>query len=212
MGSKYQRLVARGRIAAIPVVAAAAITGGVVGVTSASAKKIGSTAGASVSKSTLTTLKKFVADQQAAPAWIAPGPAVNGKKALKGKTIVTFPISSEIDACNTKGQQGYYDAEAKALGAKVIPLQSNTGPAGWQANLSQAVTDKANAVVMLCGPVRCRCRAAAGDPEVRLTSRSSTVTTTRPAATPASRSRALGRDRRQHAGASRPIWPTRWST
>ena len=87
-----------------------------------------------------------------APAWIAPGPAVNGKKALKGKTIVTFPISSEIDACNTKGQQGYYDAEAKALGAKVIPLQSNTGPAGWQANLSQAVTDKASAVVMLCGP------------------------------------------------------------
>ena len=152
MGSKYQRLVARGRIAAIPVVAAAAITGGVVGVTSASAKKVGSTAGAAVSKTTLTTLKKFVADQQAAPAWIAPGPAVNGKKALKGKTIVTFPISSEIDACNTKGQQGYYDAEAKALGAKVIPLQSNTGPAGWQANLSQAVTDKANAVVMLCGP------------------------------------------------------------
>ncbi len=152
MSPKYQRLVARGRIAAIPVVAAAAITGGVVGVSSASAKKVGSTANAAVSKSTLSTLKKFVADQQAAPAWIAPGAAVNGKKALKGKTIVTFPISSEIDACNTKGQQGYYDAEAKALGAKVIPLQSNTGPAGWQANLSQAVTDKANAVVMLCGP------------------------------------------------------------
>ena len=34
----------------------------------------------------------------------------------------------------------------------MIPLQSNTGPAGWQADLSQAVTDKANAVVMLCGP------------------------------------------------------------
>ncbi len=152
MSSKYQRLVARGRIAAIPVVAAAAITGGVVGVTSASAKKVGSTAGASVSKSTLNTLKKYVAAEQSAPAWIAPGPAVNGKKALKGKTIVTFPISSEIDACNAKGQQGYYDAEAKALGAKVIPLQSNTGPAGWQANLSQAVTDKASAVVMLCGP------------------------------------------------------------
>ncbi len=59
MSSKYQRLVARGRIAAIPVVAAAAITGGVVGVTSASAKKVGSTAGAAVSKSTLSTLKKL---------------------------------------------------------------------------------------------------------------------------------------------------------
>ena len=131
MASKYQRLVARGRIAAIPVVAAAAITGGVVGVTSASAKKVGSTAGAAVSKTTIAKLKTYVADQQAAPAWIAPGPAVNAKKALKGKTIVTFPISSEIDACNLKGQQGYLDAEAKALGAKVIPLNTTAGPPSW---------------------------------------------------------------------------------
>jgi ribose transport system substrate-binding protein len=151
MTSKYRRLVARGRIAAIPVVAAAAITGGVLGVTSASAKSTGHAASA-ISKSTLAKVKAEVTAAQNAPKWSAPGPAVNGKKALKGKTIVTFPISSEIDACNTKGQQGYYDAEAKALGAKVIPLQSNTGPAGWQANLSQAATDKANAVVMLCGP------------------------------------------------------------
>jgi ABC-type sugar transport system substrate-binding protein len=152
MSSKYQRLVARGRIAAIPVVAAAAITGGVVGVTSASAKKVGSTAGATVSKSTLNTLKKYVADQESAPAWIAPGPAVNAKKALKGKTIVTFPISSEIDACNLKGQQGYLDAEAKALGAKVIPLNTTAGPPSWISNLGTAQTDKANAIVMLCGP------------------------------------------------------------
>jgi ABC-type sugar transport system substrate-binding protein len=152
MGSKYQRLVARGRIAAIPVVAAAAITGGVVGVSSASAKKDGSAAGAAVSKSTLNTLKKYVAAEQAAPAWIAPGPAVNAKKALKGKTIVTFPISSEIDACNLKGQQGYLDAEAKALGANVKPLNTNGGPPAWIANINTAITDKASAVVMLCGP------------------------------------------------------------
>jgi hypothetical protein len=78
---------------------------------------------------------------------------VNAKKALKGKTIVTFPVSSFIDACNLKGQQGYLDAEAKALGAKVIPLNSTPGaPSNWIANLGTAQTDKANAVVMLCGP------------------------------------------------------------
>ena len=151
MASKYQRLVARGRIAAIPVVAACAVAGGVIGVTSASAKSTGHAA-ASVSKAELAKAKAAVTAAQTAPKWYAPGPAVNGKKALKGKTIVTFPISSEIDACNTVGQQGYYDKEAAALGAKVIPLQSNTGPAGWSADLSQAATDKANAVVMLCGP------------------------------------------------------------
>jgi len=151
MNSTYRRLVARGRIAAIPVVAAAAVAGGVVGVAGASAKSTGHAA-ASVSKAELAKAKAAVTAAQTAPKWSAPGAAVNAKKALKGKTIVTFPISSEIDACNTKGQQGYLDSEASALGAKVIPLQSSTGPAGWQSDLSQAATDKASAVVMLCGP------------------------------------------------------------
>jgi hypothetical protein len=150
MSSKYERLVARGRLAAIPVVAAAVVAGAL-GVSSAGAHNAGHAA-ATVSKSTLAKLQADVTKAEQAPAWSAPGPAVNGKKALKGKTIVTFPISSEIDACNAKGQQGYIDSEAKALGAKVDPLQSNTGPAGWQADITQAITDKASAVVMLCGP------------------------------------------------------------
>jgi ABC-type sugar transport system substrate-binding protein len=120
------------------------VAAGAFGATNASA--------AGVSKAELAKAKAEVTAAQQAPKWYAPGPAVNAKKALKGKTIVTFPISSEIDACNTKGQQGYLDSEASALGAKVIALQSTTGPVGWQSNLTQAVTDKANAVVMLCGP------------------------------------------------------------
>jgi len=150
MSSKYRRLVARGRAAAIPAVAAAAIAGGAIGVSAAAAKSTGHAA-STVSKAELAKAKAAVTAAQVAPKWYAPGPAVNAKKALKGKTIVTFPISSEIDACNTKGQEGYLDAEAAKLGAKVIPLPSNTGPAGWNANLSQAATDKASAVVMLCG-------------------------------------------------------------
>ncbi len=152
MSSKYQRLVARGRIAAVPLVAAAAVAGGVIATSSASARRVGHPASATISKALLAKLKVDVAKAQEAPKWYAPGPPVNARKALRGKTIVTFPISSEIDACNLKGQQGYLDKEAAALGAHVRALSSNTGPAGWQANLSQAVTDKASAVVMLCGP------------------------------------------------------------
>lgn len=151
MSSKYRRLVARGRTAAIPVVVTAAVAVGAAGVGNASASSTGHAA-ATISKSTLAKAKAAVTAAEQAPKWYAPGPKLNAKKALKGKTIVTFPVSSEIDACNTKGQQGYFDAEAAKLGAKVIPLQSNTGPAGWAANLTQAVTDKASAVVMLCGP------------------------------------------------------------
>jgi hypothetical protein len=150
MSAKYRRLVARGRLAAIPVVAAA-VAAGAIGVASASASGSGHAA-STISKSTLTKVKADVTKAQQAPKWYAPGPAVNAKKALRHKTIVTFPISSEIDACNTKGQQGYLDAEAKKLGANVIPLQSTTGPPGWQSDIQQAITDKASAVVMLCGP------------------------------------------------------------
>jgi len=152
MSPKYRWLLARGRVAAIPAVAVAAVAAGAIGVTSASAQKTAHPASGTISKSVLAKAKAYVTAAEQAPKWSAPGPAVNAKAALKGKTIVTFPISSEIDACNAKGQQGYLDSEASALGAKVIPLQSNTGPTGWQSNLSQAITDKASAVVMLCGP------------------------------------------------------------
>jgi ABC-type sugar transport system substrate-binding protein len=145
MSFPYRRLVTCGRLAAIPVVIVAAVTAGVSGASAHSAAP-------HISKSELAQLKAFVAKAQKAPKWHAPGPAVNAKKALKGKTIVTFPISSEIDACNLKGQQGYLDSEAKALGAKVVPLNTNAGPPSWQANLSTALTEKADAVVMLCGP------------------------------------------------------------
>lgn len=148
MSSPYRRLVARGRLAVIPVVVVAVVAAGVSAASGASKHA----ATAAITPSQLAQLKAFVAKAQKAPAWHAPGPAVNARKALAGKTIVTFPISSEIDACNLKGQQGYLDAEAKALGAKVIPLNTNAGPPSWQSNLSTALTDKADAVVMLCGP------------------------------------------------------------
>jgi ribose transport system substrate-binding protein len=147
MSSLYRRLVARGRLAAIPVVVVAAVAAGVSGASAHS-----SAVKAAISPAELAQLKAYVAKAQKAPVWKAPGPAVNGKAALAGKKIVTFPISSEIDACNLKGQQGYLDAEAKALGATVIPLNTTAGPPSWQANLSTALTDKADIVVMLCGP------------------------------------------------------------
>ncbi len=149
MQQNFRRLFARGRIVVIPLVAAALVA---IASASASAASSHLKAHSAVSSKALTTLKNLIASQQVAPPWVAPGPAVNAKKALKGKTIVTFPISSEIDACNLKGQQGYLDSEASALGAKVIPLNTTAGPPSWISNISTAITDKASAVVMLCGP------------------------------------------------------------
>lgn len=145
MSSPTRRLVARGRLAAIPVVVVAAVVAAALGASAHSASN-------AITPAQIAQFKAYLAKAQTAPAWHAPGPAVNARAALAGKKIVTFPISSEIDACNLKGQQGYLDAEAKALGATVIPLNTTAGPPSWQANLSTALTDKADAVVMLCGP------------------------------------------------------------
>ncbi len=149
MDNKFRWRNARGRYAVASLAALVAVAA-TVGSASASSSHL--RARAAISNKELKTLREYVASQQVAPPWVAPGPKVNARAALKGKTIVTFPISSEIDACNLKGQQGYLDAEAKALGAHVIPLTTTAGPPSWIANLNTAITDKANAVVMLCGP------------------------------------------------------------
>ena len=146
-GSRSWRSLGCKRLAAISLVAATATAGVATSAAAASSHQANA-----ISKSELAKLKAYVAAQQVAPRWVAPGPPVNARAALKGKTIVTFPISSEIDACNLKGQQGYLDAEATALGAKVIPLTTTAGPPSWISNIGTAITDKANAVVMLCGP------------------------------------------------------------
>jgi ABC-type sugar transport system substrate-binding protein len=140
MDSKFQRVVARGRHVAIPLVAIAAVAG--VGASSASA--------AAISNKELTSLKSFVSAAQAPPTWSAPGPAVKGS-VLKGKTIVTFPISSEIDACTT--QQSDFTAAATALGAKIdaLPTGGTGGPPVWNSNLGDAANAKAAAVVIFCG-------------------------------------------------------------
>jgi ABC-type sugar transport system substrate-binding protein len=140
MDLKFQRLVARGRYVAIPLVAAAAVAG----VTASTASA------AAISKKELTSLQSFVTAAQAPPTWTAPGAAVKAS-VLKGKTIVTFPISSEIDACTT--QQSDFTAAATALGAKVdaLPTGGTGGPPVWNSNLGDAANDKASAVVIFCG-------------------------------------------------------------
>ncbi len=73
MSSKYRRLVARGRLAAIPIVAAAAVAGGVLGVASASASSTGHAA-STISKSTLAKVKADVTAAQQRAEVVRPGP------------------------------------------------------------------------------------------------------------------------------------------
>lgn len=151
MDRTVPRLLARGRLLTIAAVAAVALTLAACGSSSSggTSKKTGS-GGSAISASELSQLKGVIAKAQQAPVWKAPGPAVSGS-ALKGKTLVVFPISSDIPACETQTKD--FTALGTSLGAHVISLSSTTGPAGWASNLGDAVTDHAAAAVMLCGVI-----------------------------------------------------------
>ena len=153
MDRKFPRLLARGRLLTMAAVAAVALTCAACGSSSSSkttTSKTTSTSKATISSSELSQLKSVIAKAQAAPVWTAPGPPVSGS-VLKGKTLIVFPISSDIPACETQTKD--FAALGSSLGAHVISLSSTTGPAGWASNLGDAITDHAAAAVMLCGVI-----------------------------------------------------------
>ncbi len=151
MDSRFRRLLTRGRLLTIPAVAVVALACAACGSSkpTTTTKKTSSTS-SGISSSELSTLKGVIATAQAAPVWTAPGPAVKGS-VVKGKTLIVFPISSDIPACATQTKD--FAALGTSLGAHVISLSSTTGPAGWASNLGDAVTDHAAAAVMLCGVI-----------------------------------------------------------
>lgn len=154
MDRKIPRLPTRGRLFAIPAVAfvalACAACGSSSGSGSSSSSSSSGSSGNAISSSQLSQLKGVIAKAQAAPVWKAPGPPVSGS-VLKGKTLVVFPISSDIPACETQTKD--FAALGQSLGANVRSLSSTTGPAGWASNLGTAITDHASAAVMLCGVI-----------------------------------------------------------
>ena len=144
---KVRRLLAGGRVVAVPLVAAAAVA---LAAVPAGAAPHNARRSHAINKKELAQLKAYIKTQQASPAWHAPGPPVKGS-VLKGKTLLVFPISSDIPSCEAQTQD--FQKLGKQLGAKVISPASTTGPNGWISNLGQAITDHANAVAMLCGVV-----------------------------------------------------------
>lgn len=152
MDRRFLRPLARGRSLTIPAVAAVALACAACGSSSNSGTSNNSSGSSSsaISSSELSTLKSVITQAQAAPVWNAPGPAVSGS-ALKGKTLVVFPISSDIPACETQTKD--FAALGQSLGANVRSLSSTTGPGGWASNLGSAISDHASAAVMLCGVI-----------------------------------------------------------
>ena len=109
----------------------------------------GSSSG-SVSSSTLASLKASLAKAEATPKFVAPGAPVSAG-VLKGKSMVVFPINSQIDACQTQAED--FKALGTQLGAKVTLVSDSGQPSQWQQAVQDATGGHDAAVAMLCGVI-----------------------------------------------------------
>jgi ribose transport system substrate-binding protein len=105
---------------------------------------------AAVSAATISSLKAKVAAAETVPSWTAPGPAVSAS-VLKGKSLLVFPINSEIDACNTQAED--FKALGTELGAHVTYIPNQGDPTQWVTGVQDGVSAHDAAIAMLCGIV-----------------------------------------------------------
>ena len=83
------------------------------------------------------------------PAFVAPGPAFDAKKAAAGKTLFIIPANSNIPFVTTIADGMV--AQAGRVGLKANVFQNQGSPAEWQQGLNAAISQKASAIDLLAG-------------------------------------------------------------
>src|ERR1700690_3727295 len=81
----------------------------------------------------------------------AMAPAAVKASAVKGTSMVVFPVNSQIDACQTQSED--FKALGTSLGAHVTLVSDSGEPAQWQSAVGDATAGHAKAVAMLCGVI-----------------------------------------------------------
>ena len=100
--------------------------------------------------STLTALKATLAKAEAVPTYANPGPPVSAS-AVKGASLVVFPVNSQIDACQTQSED--FAALGKSLGASVKLISNSGAPPQWESAVEDAVGGHDKGLAMLCGVI-----------------------------------------------------------
>lgn len=96
----------------------------------------------------LSELKKLVADAQAAPPFQAPGPAFD-VSSVKGKKVMVIPTASQLPVCDQIGKD--IAGLAEDVGMTGTYFQNSGGASGWIPGMQQAVSQKYDAIVLVCG-------------------------------------------------------------
>ena len=100
------------------------------------------------SQEQLTELKKLVSAAQAVPTFQAPGPAFD-TSSVKGKKVMVIPTASQLPVCDQIGKD--IVGLAKDVGMTGTYFQNSGGAAGWIPGMQQAISQKYDAIVLVCG-------------------------------------------------------------
>lgn len=110
----------------------------------------GSGSGASqfLSPAQITQLESLVDQAGAVPKFVPPGPAVDTSN-LKGKRIFVMPTASQLPVCNQIA--GDIVRLAGKFGMTGKNFQNSGGPSGWIPGIQQAISQRYDAIVLVCG-------------------------------------------------------------
>lgn len=114
---------------------------------SGDSKSSGSNGSASGS-SDISGLQALVDNAKKVPSFVAPGPAFDTSK-LKGKKIFVFPTASQLPVCNQIANDVV--ALAGKFGMTGLNFQNSGGPSAWIPGMQQAISQKYDAIVLVCG-------------------------------------------------------------
>lgn len=113
----------------------------------ASAARAASSANAALPN--LAYARARVARYRRVPQWIAPGPAINARKA-RGKSVFIIPITSALPYQQLL--DAGLDAAAKAAGLEVTHLPNEGQPSQWARGVERAIAERADLIALIGAP------------------------------------------------------------
>ena len=101
-----------------------------------------------LSETDFAALQENVKQGTAIPSFVAPGPAFDASKA-KGKRVFVIPTASQLRQCDQIAKDVVMLAEK--VGMTGTYFQNSGGPAGWIPGMQQAISQRYDAIVLICG-------------------------------------------------------------
>jgi len=101
-----------------------------------------------LSEADFAALQENVKQGTAIPSFVAPGPAFDASKA-KGKRVFVIPTASQLRQCDQIAKDVVMLAEK--VGMTGTYFQNSGGPAGWIPGMQQAISQRYDAIVLICG-------------------------------------------------------------